>query len=128
KSSTVLRELWAAGKTLVKPGACNTVSARIIEQAGFETVGVSVYGVSASVLGRPDAGFLTLSEIVMVTRYIARAVSIPVIADADTGFGNALNVLRTTEDFICAGAAAIHIEDQEFPKRCVHVAGKQIVS
>lgn len=128
KSSTVLRELLAAGKILVKPGAYNALSARIIEQAGFETVGVSGYGVSASLLGRPDAGFLTLSEIVMVTRYIAQAVSIPVIADADTGFGNALNVLRTTEDFICAGAAAIHIEDQVSPKRCGHVAGKQIIS
>lgn len=128
KPSTVLRELLAEGKTLVKPGAYNALSARIIEQAGFETVGVSGYGVSASLLGRPDAGFLTLSEIVMVTSYIVRAVNIPVIADADTGFGNALNVMRTTEDFISSGAAAIHIEDQVSPKRCGHVAGKQIIS
>ena len=82
---------------------------------------------AASLLGKPDVGLVTLDEIVMITRYIARAVSIPVIADADTGFGNAINVMRTVEDFITAGVAAIHIEDQVAPKRCGHVAGKQII-
>jgi 2-methylisocitrate lyase-like PEP mutase family enzyme len=128
RTSTELRRLLRGGKTLVKPGAYNALSARIIEQAGFTCCGVSGYGVSASLLGKPDAGLLTLGEIVMVTRYIATAVKIPVIADADTGFGNAINVMRTVEDFIGAGAAAIHIEDQVAPKRCGHVAGKQIVS
>jgi len=128
KSSTQLRQLLAQGNTLVKPGAYNALSARIIEQAGFSCCGVSGYGVSASLLGKPDVGLLTLDEIVMVARYIVRAVRIPVIADADTGFGNAINVMRTVEDFIGAGVAAIHIEDQVSPKRCGHVAGKQIIS
>jgi 2-methylisocitrate lyase-like PEP mutase family enzyme len=123
-----LRKLLERKKTLVKPGAYNALSARIIEQAGFPCCGVTGYGVSASLLGKPDVGLLTLDEIVMVTRYIARAVRIPVIADADTGFGNAINVMRTVEDFIGAGAAAIHIEDQVAPKRCGHVAGKQVVA
>jgi 2-methylisocitrate lyase-like PEP mutase family enzyme len=127
-ASTHLRTLLKKGHTLVKPGAYNALSAKIIEQAGFTCCGVSGYGVSASLLGKPDAGLLTLGEIVMVTRYIAAAVKIPVIADADTGFGNAINVMRTVEDFIGAGAAAIHIEDQVAPKRCGHVAGKQIVA
>lgn len=128
KQSTALRKLLKQGKTLVKPGAYNALSAMIIEKAGFPCCGVTGYGVSASLLGKPDAGLITLNEIVMVSRYITSAVSIPVIADADTGFGNAINVMRTVEDFIAAGVAAIHIEDQVAPKRCGHVAGKQIIS
>jgi 2-methylisocitrate lyase-like PEP mutase family enzyme len=128
KTTTALRRLLGQGKTLVKPGAYNALSAMIIEKAGFACCGVTGYGVSASLLGKPDVGLVTLNEIVMMTRYIARAVEIPVIADADTGFGNAINVMRTVEDFITAGAAAIHIEDQVAPKRCGHVAGKQIIA
>jgi len=127
RASTRLRALLKGGRTLVKPGAFNALSAMVIEKAGFSCCGVSGYAVSASLLGKPDVGLLTLDEIVMITRYIARAVSIPVIADADTGFGNAINAMRTVEDFIGAGAAAIHIEDQVAPKRCGHVAGKQVV-
>jgi 2-methylisocitrate lyase-like PEP mutase family enzyme len=126
-SGARLRELLSQRRTLVKPGAFNALSAMIIEKAGFPCCGVTGYGVSASLLGKPDVGLVTLDEIVMITRYIARAVGIPVIADADTGFGNAINVMRTVEDFITAGAAAIHIEDQVAPKRCGHVAGKQVV-
>src|SRR5688572_33154568 len=100
-----LRHLLQSRKTLVKPGAYNALSAMIIEKAGFPCCGVTGYGVSASLLGKPDVGLITLNEIVMATRYIASAVSIPVIADADTGFGNAINVMRTVEDFIVAGAA-----------------------
>jgi len=128
KSSIRLRQLLKQGKTLVKPGAFNALSAMIIEKAGFPCVGVTGYSVSAALLGKPDVGMLTLNEIVMMTRYVARAVSIPVLADADTGFGNAINVMRTVEDFIGAGCAGIHIEDQVAPKRCGHVAGKQIVA
>jgi 2-methylisocitrate lyase-like PEP mutase family enzyme len=128
RTTTQLRQLLRGGKTLVKPGAYNALSAKIIENAGFQCCGVTGYGVSASLLGKPDVGLITLDEIVMITRYIARAVKIPVIADADTGFGNAINVMRTVEDFITAGAAAIHIEDQVAPKRCGHVAGKQIIA
>lgn len=127
RATTRLRALLTDGRTLVKPGAFNALSAMVIEKAGFPCCGVSGYAVSASLLGKPDVGLLTLDEIVMITRYIARAVSIPVIADADTGFGNAINAMRTVEDFIGAGAAAIHIEDQVAPKRCGHVAGKQVV-
>jgi len=127
RSSTKLRRLLRQGKTLVKPGAHNALAARIIEQAGFRCCGVTGYGVSVSLLGRPDVGLTTMSEIVMVARYIASAVSIPVIADADTGFGNAINVMRTVEEFIAAGVAAIHVEDQVAPKRCGHVAGKQVI-
>lgn len=122
-----LRALLSQHRTLVKPGAFNALSAMIIEKAGFPCCGITGYGVSASLLGKPDVGLVTLNEIVMITRYVAAAVSIPVIADADTGFGNAINVMRTVEDFIGAGAAAIHIEDQVAPKRCGHVAGKQVV-
>lgn len=123
-----LRQLLARKRTLVKPGAYNALSARIIEKAGFPCCGVTGYGVSAALLGKPDVGLLTLDEIVSTTRYITRAVSIPVIADADTGFGNAINVMRTVEEFIGAGAAAIHIEDQVAPKRCGHIAGKQVIA
>ncbi|HYC44711.1 MAG TPA: isocitrate lyase/PEP mutase family protein [Burkholderiales bacterium] len=127
KSTTRLRELLKTGRTLVKPGAFDPLSAMIIEKAGFPCVGVTGYSVSAALLGKPDVGLLTLNEIVMMARYTARAVSIPVLADADTGFGNAINVMRTVEDFIVAGVAGIHIEDQVAPKRCGHVAGKQVV-
>ena len=123
-----LRKLLEQKKTLVKPGAYNALSAMIIEKAGFPCCGVTGYGVSAALLGKPDVGLLTLDEIVTTTRYITRAVKIPVIADADTGFGNAINVMRTVEDFIGAGAAAIHIEDQVAPKRCGHIAGKQVIA
>ncbi len=128
RPSTRLRQLLKQGKTLVKPGAFNALSAMIIEKAGFPCVGVTGYSVSAALLGKPDVGLITLNEIVMMTCYVAKAVSIPVLADADTGFGNAINVMRTVEDFISANCAGIHIEDQVAPKRCGHVAGKQIVA
>jgi 2-methylisocitrate lyase-like PEP mutase family enzyme len=127
RPSTRLRELLAEGTTIVKPGAFNALSAMVIERAGFKAVGVSGYGVAASLLGKPDAGLTTLTEVVMVTRYVVDAVSIPVIADADTGYGNAINTMRATADFIRAGAASIHVEDQIAPKRCGHVSGKQII-
>ena len=97
RASTRLRVLLGEGRTLIKPGAFNALSAMVIEKAGFACCGVSGYAVSASLLGKPDVGLLTLDEIVMITRYIARAVSIPVIADADTGFGNAINAMRTVK-------------------------------
>ena len=125
--SRKFRELLALDRVLVKPGAHNALSAKIIEAAGFESCGVSGYAVSATLLGKPDVGLVTADEMVMMSRYIAAAVDIPAIADADTGYGNAINVIRTVEDFIRAGVAGIHIEDQFAPKRCGHVAGKQIV-
>src|SRR5271157_5010804 len=128
KPTALLRRLLKQKKPLVKPGAHNALAARIIEQAGFPCCGVTGYGVSVSLLGRPDVGLTTMSEVVMVACYIAQAVNIPVIADADTGFGNAINVMRTVEEFIGAGVAAVHIEDQVAPKRCGHVAGKEVIS
>ena len=103
--SAVFRALLARGGVIVKPGAHNALSARIIEAAGFESIGVSGYAVSATLLGKPDCGLVTLDEMVMMSRYIAGAVNIPAIADADTGYGNAINVTRTVEDFIRAGVA-----------------------
>ena len=122
------RDLLKGGDVLVKPGAYNALTAKIIETAGFKTCGVSGYAVSATLLGKPDVGLLTGSEMIMMSRYIADAVDIPVIADADTGYGNAINVIRTVEEFIKAGLAGVHIEDQVAPKRCGHVAGKEIIS
>lgn len=123
-----LRKLLKRKKMMVKPGAYDALSAMIIERTGFEVMGITGYGLSVSLLGKPDVGLTTLSEVVAVARNITGAVNIPVICDADTGFGNAINVMRTTEEFIKAGAAGFHIEDQVFPKRCGHVAGKQLIS
>ncbi len=128
KRSTVLRKLLAQKKLLVKPSAFDALSAKIIGDAGFKVMGITGYGASLALLGKPDAGFLTLTEMVTLTRYVTGVSQIPVICDADTGFGNALNVLRTTEEYIKAGAAGFHIEDQLAPKRCGHVAGKQLIS
>jgi len=128
KSSTLLRNHLASKKLLVKPSAFDALSAKIIESAGFKVMGITGYGVSMALLGKPDAGFLTLTEMTTLTRYITGSVRIPVICDADTGFGNAINVLRTTEEFIRAGAAGFHMEDQVSPKRCGHVAGKKLIS
>ncbi|MBM4330794.1 MAG: isocitrate lyase/PEP mutase family protein [Deltaproteobacteria bacterium] len=128
KRSKVLRELLAKKELLIVPAAYDALSAKIIEQAGFKVIGVSGYGISATMLGKPDVGLTTLTEVVNVARYIASAVKIPVFCDADTGYGNAINVMRTTEEFILAGVAGVHIEDQVAPKRCGHVAGKQVVS
>lgn len=128
RGSTILRKLLAEGRLLVKPSAFDALSAKIIERAGFNIMGITGYGASIAMLGKADAGFLTLTEMVTLTRCVAGAVRVPVICDADTGFGNAINVLRTTEEFIKAGAAGFHLEDQVAPKRCGHVAGKELIS
>lgn len=128
KGSTILREHLALNRLLVKPSAFDALSAKIIESAGFKIMGITGYGASIAMLGKPDAGFITLTEIITLTRYVTNTTRIPVICDADTGFGNAINVLRTTEEFIKAGAAGFHIEDQAAPKRCGHVAGKELIS
>jgi 2-methylisocitrate lyase-like PEP mutase family enzyme len=99
----------------------------IVEKAGFDFVYVGGYDVSLTLLGMPDVGFITETEMLNNARHIARSVTLPVIADVDTGYGNALNVIRTVQDFEAAGLAAIHIEDQVAPKRCGHVAGKVVV-
>ena len=113
-------------RTLAVPGVFNALTAQLVEQTGFEAVYVSGAGLSNSA-GYPDEGLLTLPEFVQQARYVADAVSIPVICDADTGFGETLNVARTVREFEAAGVAGIHMEDQEWPKRCGHLEGKSVV-
>ena len=128
KKTRVFRELLEKDEILVAPGAYDCVSARIIEHVGFQAVYMSGAGVSASRIGRPDIGLITMTEQVDQARNIVDAVDIPVIADADTGYGNPINVIRTVKQFEQAGAAAIHLEDQEMPKRCGHMEGKTLIS
>jgi carboxyvinyl-carboxyphosphonate phosphorylmutase len=123
-----LRDLVNGKQGLVVPGAYDAVSARLVEQAGFPVVYMTGYGVSASRLGLPDMGFAGLGEMVDQARNMAAAVSIPLISDADTGYGNALNVRRTVALYEAAGVAGLHLEDQQMPKRCGHLAGKVVVS
>ena len=122
-----LHELVERKQGLVVPGAYDCVSAKLVERAGFQAVYMTGYGTSASRLGLPDLGFAGLCEMADHARNMASTVSIPLIADADTGYGNALNVRRTVRMYETAGVAALHLEDQMLPKRCGHLAGKQVV-
>ncbi len=119
--------MLSKGRLIVAPGAYDALTAKLIEGAGFETVYMTGYGTAASMLGLPDIGLLTMTEMVTNAQAIASAVRIPLIADADTGYGNPINVIRTVREFEKAGAAAIHIEDQVWPKRCGHMSGKQVI-
>src|SRR4051812_14327513 len=123
--STKLRELIAS-KCVAMPGTFNAFNARLIERAGFEAAYISGAGLSNATAGVPDIGLLSLEEVARLCHYIAAAVRIPVIADADTGFGGAPNTARTVMEFERAGLAGLHIEDQVFPKRCGHLSGKEI--
>jgi methylisocitrate lyase len=127
KKSTQLRALL--DKRLAKPaiGCHDVMSAKLIERAGFEIIQVSGFGLAATLLGLPDMAFLTYTEMMHITTNIIQSVDIPVMADADTGFGNAINAMRVTEQIIKSGAAGMNIEDQVFPKRCGHIEGKTIV-
>ncbi len=116
-----------ADTTIQVPGALNALVGKLIEQAGYDAAYLSGAALSAGVLALPDVGLFTLSELVDQTKYLARSVQIPVIVDADTGFGEALNVERTVGELEAAGAAAIQIEDQRMPKRCGHLSGKSLV-
>jgi 2-methylisocitrate lyase-like PEP mutase family enzyme len=111
---------------VVAPGAYDCITAKLIEQAGFAAVYMTGAGTAAT-LGYPDFGLVTTSEMVVNAGRIATAVEVPVVADADTGYGNELNVFRTVREFERTGVAGIHIEDQEFPKKCGHLEGKQIM-
>lgn len=123
----LLKKLINEQKILLAPGTHDALSARIIEKAGFQAVYMTGYGQSASVLGKPDIGLLSMAEMADRARKIVSAVDIPVIADGDTGFGNAVNVMRTVEDYEQAGVAAIQLEDQVFPKKCGHMTGRELV-
>lgn len=121
-----MRELIAKGAVLM-PGVPNAGMARQVERAGFDALYISGAGMANATAGVPDIGLLTLTEVTRLAGYIAKAVRIPAIVDADTGFGGAENTTRTIFELESAGLAGCHIEDQEFPKRCGHLAGKSIV-
>src|SRR5881396_1775598 len=121
-----LRELIAQGCVLL-PGVPNAAMARQVERAGFDAVYVSGAGMANATAGVPDLGLLTLTEVAQLAGYIAKAVKIPALVDADTGFGGAECVARTVFELERAGLAGCHVEDQEFPKRCGHLAGKTLV-
>ena len=123
-----LRTMLAGDAPVVAPGAFNALFARLIEEAGFDAVYLSGAGVANALLGQPDLGLVTMSEMVMVAERICEVVDVPVIADGDTGYGGVHNVARTVAAYERAGVAAIQIEDQQFPKRCGHFEGKEVVS
>jgi len=128
KQTTILRNLLKRPGIIVAPGAHDASTARIIEQTGgFQAVYMTGSGAAMSLMGAPDIGLLTMTEMVTHARNMVNAVNLPVIADADTGYGNAINVARTVREYEGAGVAAIHIEDQTIPKKCGHFEGKQIV-
>src|SRR5437868_13238634 len=120
------RDLMRRDGMVVAPGAYDCITARLIERAGFDAVYMTGAGTAAS-LGYPDFGIVTMSEMVANAGRIAAAVALPVIADADTGYGNELNVVRTVREYEVAGVAGIHIEDQGFPKKCGHLDDKVII-
>ena len=122
-----MRELWTPGRGTLIPGAANALAARIIESVGFEAVLFTGAGHANTYLGVPDMGLTSVSEVVEQVAAMRDAIEIPILADADTGFGNALNLRRTVRMMERAGANAIQIEDQVFPKRCGHFENKQIV-
>lgn len=122
------RELLAGDGPVLLPGCYDALGARLIEQAGFDAVYMTGFGTSASLLGRPDVGLLGMSEMVDNARRIVSATDLPVIADADTGYGNQINVIRTVKAYEQAGVSGIHIEDQVLPKRCGHMEGKVVIS
>src|SRR5437762_6628200 len=128
RATSQLRRLLKSGQPLFVPGCYNALSARILADVGFPAVYMTGYGTSLALLGMPDAGLATMTEMHLNARYIANAVAVPVIADADNGYGNAINVMRTVREYIQTGVAGIHIEDQVIPKRCGHVAGRRVIA
>jgi len=126
-AATRLRELLARPGPVIAPGIYDCISAKVVERAGFDAAFVSGAAVTASVLGYPDVGLQTMPEILVQVRNMARAVEIPLIVDIDTGYGNALNLMRAVREYESAGAAGIFFEDQGFPKRCGHFEGKKII-
>jgi len=125
--ATRLRELLARPGPVIAPGIYDCISAKVVQRAGYDAAFVSGAAVTASVLGYPDVGLQTMPEILAQVRNMARSVAMPLIVDIDTGYGNALNVMRTVREFEAAGAAALFFEDQTFPKRCGHFEGKKLI-
>ncbi len=127
KPTKSLRKILAEEKTLLVPGAYDALSAKILKQAGFRVVYMTGSGVTASLTGMPDVGILTMTEMVNQARNIVTAIDMPLICDADNGYGNPINVIRTVKEYERAGVAGIHIEDQVAPKKCGHFEGKQVI-
>jgi 2,3-dimethylmalate lyase len=122
-----LRQMLGQPGIIVAPGAYDGFSARLVEAAGFTAIYMTGAGTAASALGQPDLGLTTLTEMATHAAHLASCVSVPLIADADTGYGNALNVVRTVREYERAGVAGLHLEDQVAPKKCGHIAGKQVI-
>ena len=128
KGSKRLKDLLRRDKFVLVPGCFNALSARLIEQAGFDAIYISGAGTASNYLGFPDIGLMTMTEILENARNIVNVTALPVICDCDTGFGNAINTIRTVRAFEAAGLAGIQVEDQIMPKKCGHTEGKQLVS
>ena len=122
-----LRARLESGELIVAPGVFDMISARIADGQGFDALYMTGYGISASYLGLPDAGFATLTDMAACARRIAEGTETPLIADADTGYGGPLNVQHTIRSYEAAGVAAVQIEDQEFPKKCGHTLGRKVI-
>ncbi len=127
KKSKILRKAIMERRAVAVPGCHDALSAKVIEKAGFEAIQVSGYGLAGSYLAKPDVGLLRMKDVLDMTWNIAQTVSIPVMADIDTGGGNAVNAAWVTERLIAMGVAGMNIEDQVFPKRCGHMAGKEVI-
>ena len=123
----LIRNALAEHGQLIMPGVYDALSAKIAARAGFEVIFITGYSLSATLLGEPDFGLLTQTEVVSAAQRICSVVDTPVIVDADTGYGNAINVIRTVQDLIRAGGAGMFLEDQIWPKRCGHMRGKQVI-
>ena len=123
----LIRQALAQHGQLIMPGVYDALSAKIAARAGFEVMFITGYSLSATLLGEPDFGLLTQTEVVSAAQRICSVVDTPVIVDADTGYGNAINVMRTVQDLIRAGAGGMFLEDQVWPKRCGHMKGKQVI-
>ncbi|MBN1901251.1 isocitrate lyase/PEP mutase family protein [Candidatus Sumerlaeota bacterium] len=128
KKTTILRKAIMERRAVVLPGCHDAFSAKIIEKCGFEAMQISGFGVAGSLLGKPDLGLVQMKDILDISWNITQAVNIPVMADVDTGGGNAVNAAWITERLIAMGLAGMNIEDQIFPKRCGHMAGKEVIS
>ncbi|HSU57149.1 MAG TPA: isocitrate lyase/PEP mutase family protein [Candidatus Dormibacteraeota bacterium] len=128
KTTTILRKAIMDRRAVVVPGAHDALSARLIEASGFEAIQISGYGLAASILGKPDVGLVQMKDVLDATWNIVQATTIPVMADVDTGGGNAVNAAWICERLLAMGVAGMNIEDQVFPKRCGHMAGKEVIS
>ncbi len=128
KMTTVLRDQLRQPGIIVAPGAYDCLTAKLIEREGFSAVYMTGGGTAVTRVGQPDLGFTTMTEMIASASAITSTISVPLIADADTGYGGALNTYRTVREYEKAGVAALHIEDQAFPKRCGHLDGKEVVS